>query len=161
MLHFRYVLASVYPIGSTVGWVLLQTPLDSVHQALPRPSLLEYLLNCFQLHCFPWGCSLSRYCSHELLDYLRLLWGQDLIHAWDLRIIFSHCSQGPCVPAAVKHVPCSPNPQARSPKPPCVPSSCLWSGQVATPPWRPVGTCLCPWTTKLLTLSWKLLPALS
>lgn len=28
------------------------------------PSSLEYLLNCFQLHCFPWGCSLSRYCSH-------------------------------------------------------------------------------------------------
>ena len=115
---------------------------------------------------FPWRCSLSRYCSHaatpelsqaslEPGSYTLLKELKD-----DLLII----SQGPTTfPFHVFNM----FPVLPTLKPGlCDPLGCPFlmslAGQVAAAPWRPpVETSLCPWTTKLLTLSWKLLPALS
>ena len=100
----------------------------------------------------------------QLLNYLRLLWSQDLIHySENLRIIFSSLFLRDPKRLPFMFFTCSLFSQLScqvSATLLAIPSSCLLSDQVAAAPGRPpMETSLCPRTTRLMMLSWKLLPA--
>ena len=97
------------------------------------PSLLGYLLNCFQLHCFRGGAVCpGTVLMLQLLNYLRLLWSQDLIHYLkNLRMIFSLFLRDPPRSPSM-FLTCSlfsqPSSQVSATLL-AVPSSCLWQAK--------------------------------